>query len=80
LEPFTEDDSYREAMHAVLPPLVMSFAPDVIISQHGCDFHAWDPLTHLALTLRDIQAQMQLAHLLAHTYGAGHWVALGGGV
>ncbi|HLJ33491.1 MAG TPA: GNAT family N-acetyltransferase, partial [Ktedonobacteraceae bacterium] len=58
---------------------VLSFAPDVIISQHGCDSHAWDPLTHLALTLHGIQAQMQLAHQLAHTYCGGRWVALGGG-
>jgi acetoin utilization deacetylase AcuC-like enzyme/GNAT superfamily N-acetyltransferase len=79
LEPFTEDDSFTEVMNAVLPPLVMSFAPDVIISQHGCDSHTWDPLTHLSLTLRGIQAQMQLAHQLAHTYCAGRWVALGGG-
>ena len=79
LEPFTEDDSFTEVMNAVLPPLVMSFAPDVIISQHGCDSHAWDPLTHLALTLQGIQAQIQLAHELAHTYCAGRWVALGGG-
>ena len=79
LEPFTEDDLFTEVMQAVLPPLVMSFAPDVIISQHGCDSHAWDPLTHLALTLRGIQEQMKLAHQLAHTYCAGRWVALGGG-
>src|SRR5437763_9393789 len=67
LEPFTEDDSYIEAMNALLPPLVVSFAPDVIISTHGCDTHAWDPLTHLELTLKGIQAQMQLAHQLAHS-------------
>ena len=47
LEPYTEDDSYIEAMNALLPPLVISFGPDVIISNHGCDTHAWDPLTHL---------------------------------
>src|SRR5258708_2668877 len=79
LEPFTEDDSYIEAMNSLLPPLVMSFAPGVIISQHGCDTHAWDPLTHLELTMRGIQAQIQLAHQLAHTYCHGRWVALGGG-
>src|SRR5207248_2165843 len=33
LEPFTEDESYIEVMNALLPPLVLSFAPDVIISQ-----------------------------------------------
>jgi acetoin utilization deacetylase AcuC-like enzyme/GNAT superfamily N-acetyltransferase len=79
LEPFTEDDSYIEAMEALLPPLVTSFAPDVIITQHGCDTHAWDPLTHLCLTMRGIQAQVRLAHELAHTYCQGRWVALGGG-
>lgn len=79
LEPFTEDDSYNEVMNALLFPLVTSFAPDIIISQHGCDTHAWDPLTHLSLTMSGIQAQMKLAHQLAHTYCGGKWVAVGGG-
>ena len=79
LEPFTEDDSYIEAMNSLLPPLALSFAPDVIVSAHGCDTHSWDPLTHLELTLRGIQAQIKLAHQLAHTYCQGRWVALGSG-
>lgn len=79
LEPFTEDESYIEVMNTLLPPLVLSFAPDVIISQHGCDTHAWDPLTHMGLTLQGIAAQMKLTHQLAHTYCRGRWVALGGG-
>ncbi len=79
LEAFTEDDSYIEAMNSLLPPLVITFAPDVIISNHGCDTHAWDPLTHLELTLSGIRAQMRLAHQLAHSYCQGRWVAVGGG-
>jgi acetoin utilization deacetylase AcuC-like enzyme len=79
LEPFTQDESYREVMQALLPPLVASFAPDVIVSLHGCDTHSWDPLTHLELTMRGIEAQIQLAHQLAHTYCQGRWLALGGG-
>ena len=79
LEPFTEDDSYIEAIESLLSPLVISFAPDGIVTQHGCDTHAWDPLTHLSLTLRGIQAQIKLAHQLAHTYCQGRWVAVGGG-
>lgn len=79
LEPFTEDDSYIELMSLLFEPLITSFAPDVIVSQHGCDTHAWDPLTHLSLTLRGIAAQMRTAHQLAHAYCAGRWVALGGG-
>src|SRR5258708_22748500 len=66
-------------MGALLAPLVISFAPDVIVSQHGCDTHAWDPLTHLCLTTRGIQAQVKLAHQLADTYCQGRWVATGGG-
>ena len=79
LEPFTEDFSYIEVMNSLLHPLILLFAPDVIISQHGCDTHAWDPLTHLELTMRGIQAQMQLVHQLAHSYCQGRWVAVGGG-
>ncbi len=79
LEPFTEDNSFIEAINGILPPLVLAFAPDVIISQHGCDGHAWDPLTHLELSLRSMQAQTKLVHQLAHEYCQGRWVALGGG-
>jgi len=79
LEPFTEDDSYIEAMDSLLSPLITSFAPDVIISQHGCDKHAWDPLTHLHLTMRGITRQMKITHQLAHIYCKGRWVAVGGG-
>ena len=79
LEPFTEDDSYIQVINSLIPALVVSFAPDVIVSVHGCDTHAWDPLTHLNLTTRGIQAHMKVAHQLAHTYCQGRWVALGGG-
>lgn len=79
LEPFTEDDSYTELITMILPPLLTSFAPDVIISNHGCDTHSWDPLTHLSLTMRGIRDQMVMAHQLAHRFCGGRWVALGGG-
>ncbi len=79
LEPFTEDDSYIEVMDNLLRPLVTSFAPDVLVTLHGCDTHAWDPLTHLKLTMRGIQAQIKLAHELAHSYCQGRWMAMGGG-
>src|SRR5436305_4395396 len=79
LEPFTEDNSYVEAIDSLLSPLVLSFAPDLIVTQHGCDTHAWDPLTHLSLTMRGIREQIKLAHQLAHSYCQGRWVALGGG-
>lgn len=79
LQPFTEDDSYVEVMESIIHPLIISFAPDVLVTVHGCDTHAWDPLTHLSLTTRGIQAQIRLAHQLAHTYCQGRWLALGSG-
>lgn len=79
VEPFTEDDSWLEVLHLLLPPLAEWFAPDVIVSQHGCDSHAWDPLTDLRLSTRVFLEQARLVHDLAHEVTGGRWVALGGG-
>ena len=79
LEAFTEDDSWLEAVQALLPSLVETFHPDLLVSQHGCDAHSWDPLAHLALTTRATAAQARLVHELAHEHCQGRWVALGGG-
>ncbi len=79
VDAYTEDDSWLEAVRALLPSLVESFRPDLIVSQHGCDTHSWDPLTHLALTTRAAAVQARLTHELAHEQCQGRWVALGGG-
>lgn len=79
LDAFTEDDSWLEAVSALLPSLVHGFHPDLIVSQHGCDTHEWDSLTHLSLTTRTAAAQTKLTHELAHEHCQGRWVALGGG-
>jgi acetoin utilization protein AcuC len=79
LEPFTEDDSFIEALEQVLPALMESFKPDIIVSQHGCDSHEYDPLTHLSLTTKGFSEGAKLIHQLAHQYCQGRWVALGGG-
>jgi acetoin utilization deacetylase AcuC-like enzyme len=79
LDAFTEDDSWMAAVYTLLPSLVHAFRPDLIISQHGCDTHAWDPLAHLSLTTRVAAAQARLVHHLAQEHCHGRWVALGGG-
>ncbi len=79
VDAYTEDDSWLEAVRALLPSLVESFRPDLIVSQHGCDTHSWDLLTHLSLTTRAAAAQARLTHELAHEHCQGRWVALGGG-
>lgn len=79
MEPFTQDDAWLAAVSSLVPPLAERFRPDIIVSQHGCDGHAWDPLTHLGLTTRAIARQAELVHELAHRYCAGRWIATGGG-
>ncbi len=78
LEAFTEDDSFISAFEAVVP-LVEAFAPDVIISQNGCDGHFLDPLTHLSLTMRSYAEIPRIVHKLAHDVAGGRWIAVGGG-
>ncbi|MHB8578227.1 MAG: arginase family protein, partial [Dehalococcoidia bacterium] len=79
LQPYTEDGRWIEAVEDTLPSLCRAFVPDLIVSQHGCDGHVGDPLTHLALTLRAFRQQTGLVHALAHEVSDGRWVACGGG-
>ena len=50
LFPYTGDDVYLDAFRRVVPPLIHSFAPDVLVAQMGIDSYHSDPLTHLQLT------------------------------
>jgi acetoin utilization protein AcuC len=75
----TGDEAWLRAFDAVVPPLVRSFEPDVLVTQHGCDTHIRDPLAHLLLTVDGQRAAAERLHQLAHQHAAGRWVALGGG-
>jgi acetoin utilization protein AcuC len=77
--PFTQDDSWIDAIQAIVPPLSEKFRPDIIISSHGADTHIWDPLTHLALTTQSFVVQAHLIHQLAHQWCEGRWLAVGSG-
>jgi acetoin utilization protein AcuC len=79
MEPLTQDESWLAAVRTIVPRLAERFEPDFIVSQHGCDGHAWDPLTHLGITTRAIAEQARLVHELAHHYCGGRWIATGGG-
>jgi acetoin utilization protein AcuC len=79
LDAFTEDDSFLDVYRDLLPKLARGFQPDVILTQNGCDAHAYDPLTHLSCSMRIYQEIPRLAHQLAHEYCDGKWIAVGGG-
>ncbi|KRE60910.1 acetoin utilization protein AcuC [Nostocoides sp. Soil756] len=79
LPPGTVDASWLRAIDAVVPPLVRAFAPQVLVTQHGCDTHLEDPLAHLAITVDAQRRAHDELHTLAHEVCDGRWVALGGG-
>ncbi len=79
LPPGTGDAGWLRAFHAVVPPLVREFAPDVLVTQQGCDSHRDDPLAHLALSVDGQRASYLALHDLAHEVASGRWVAFGGG-
>ena len=77
--PGTGDAPWLRAIHAVVPPLVREFRPDVLVTQHGCDTHALDPLAHLEMSVDGQRAAAEALHELAHEVCDGRWLALGGG-
>ncbi|MGH8867156.1 MAG: acetoin utilization protein AcuC [Actinomycetes bacterium] len=79
LPPGTQDEAWLRAFHSVVPHLVEAFSPEVLVSQHGCDSHALDPLAHLMLSVDGQRAAHEALHRLAHEHAGGRWVATGGG-
>jgi acetoin utilization protein AcuC len=75
----TGDAGWLRAFHAVVPPLVRAFAPAVLVSQHGCDTHALDPLANLLVSVDGQRKAHAALHALAHDVCQGRWVATGGG-
>ena len=75
----TGDQGWLRAFHAVVPDVLEAFAPQVIVSQHGCDTHLDDPLAHLALTVDGQRMSYEAIHRWAHRYAEGRWIAVGGG-
>jgi acetoin utilization protein AcuC len=79
LDAGTGDAAWMEAFLSVVPSAVRAFAPDVLVTQLGCDTHASDPLAHLRLTTNTYRATARILHELAHEAAGGRWVATGGG-
>jgi acetoin utilization protein AcuC len=79
LPPGTGDPGWLRAFHAVVPPLLRAFEPEVLVSQHGCDSHMDDPLAHLMMSVDGQRAAHLAVHELAHEVCDGRWVSTGGG-
>jgi acetoin utilization protein AcuC len=79
MEPSTGEGAWLSAVATLVPELAAAFGPDVIVSQHGADAHAWDPLAHLNLTTTAMGEAARLVDAVAHRFAGGRWLATGGG-
>ncbi len=79
LEPLTGPEAWLAAIEAIVPPVAAAFGPDLVVSQHGADSHAWDPLAHLLVTTSAMGTAARLVDRIAHRHAGGAWLATGGG-
>ena len=79
LQPFSGDGSWLAAVEQLVPALADAFRPTFLVTQHGCDTHAYDPLAHLRLTTRAYHSATLLLDRVCHSYTGGRWLATGGG-
>lgn len=75
----TRDAGWLRALHAIVPPLLRAFRPQILVSQHGCDTHWSDPLANLEVTVDAQRAAHMALHQLAHEVADGRWLLTGGG-
>lgn len=74
MHPGTDDGVFLEGFHAVVPRLLDTFRPHVVVTQLGVDTFWNDPLADLELTTNGFCEVVSFV-----TQHAPAWVALGGG-
>ena len=79
LRPGVSDEGWLTALREIVPPIVRAFAPEVLVTQLGCDTHRTDPLAQLLLSTNAYRATAEILHALAHDVTGGRWIATGGG-
>jgi acetoin utilization protein AcuC len=79
LHAYSGDASWQPIVADVVPALAEAFRPTFLVSQHGCDSHALDPLAHLRLTTNAYRFATVLLDEIAHQWTGGRWLATGGG-
>jgi acetoin utilization protein AcuC len=73
------DESWWPIVELLVKVLAREFRPTFVVSQHGCDTHALDPLAHLRVTTAAYQRACAMVDEVAHEYAEGRWLATGGG-
>ncbi|NMH95835.1 acetoin utilization protein AcuC [Pseudonocardia acidicola] len=79
LPPGTGDAGWLRAFHAVVPSLLESFQPQILVTECGADTHAEDPLANLELSVDGHREIYRTLRELAGRVAGGKWLVLGGG-
>lgn len=79
LPPRTTDEDWLRAFDGTVPALIAAFSPQIIVSQHGCDGHRMDPLTHMRLSVDGMRVATERVRALAEEHAGGRWLSTGGG-
>jgi acetoin utilization protein AcuC len=74
LAPYSGDAVYMWVFQEIVPPVIRNFEPDVIVTQLGLDGHAYDPITHLNLSVQGFGDIVKQFREMRYP-----WLALGGG-
>jgi acetoin utilization protein AcuC len=78
-DPGVRDAEWHAAFDRAVPEALADFGPAYLVTQHGCDTHALDPLANLLLTVDGQRLAHTKLHDLAHEICDGRWLAVGGG-
>lgn len=73
------DKTWLQAIHALVPPLLRAFQPELLISQHGADPHRRDPLADLDVSVDAMGRAYRSVAWWSRQFAHNRWVALGGG-
>ncbi len=74
LSPYTDDEIYLWVFNQVVPQIIQSYKPDIVVTQLGADTHYLDPLTQLCLTTEGYAGLIKRMREIVPK-----WIALGGG-
>jgi hypothetical protein len=73
-----KDARWLRAFHAIVPPLLRAFWPQILVSQHGADTHRLGPLARLEVSIEAQRAAHAAVRALAHDRAGGRWLLTGG--
>ena len=76
MEPESDDEIFSLLFETLIPPLVESFQPEIIVAEIGADALISDPLTHLKLTnnsyIKAVEKIMELCPRILALGGGGY--------